>query len=153
MKLWNDNSGKGCEASWFLKHVIVHDLQTREKFYFICEKWLALEKGDGRIERQLFIACKSQITELKYLMKRHFQYNTRDSYLWYSVWRRPVNSTFTRLDRVTCCFVWLYLSMLAISFCLSFKTLTSNFILVNLGSFNITLENVKNNLFIFCFIF
>ena len=126
IKIWNDSSGKGNDASWFLKHVIVHDLQTRQKFYFLCEKWLAVEYGDGKLERELFVACKSQITELKYLMKNHYQYNMRDSYLWYSVWSRPVNSTFTRLDRVTCCFVWLYLSMLVISFTLSFRHLKTN---------------------------
>ena len=143
MKIWNDNSGKGNKASWFLKHVIVHDLQTREKFYFLCEKWLAVEHGDGKLERELFIACKPQITELRYLFKKHFQYNIRDSYLWYSVWSRPVNSTFTRLDRITCCFVWVYLSTLFISFYLSWRTLSNNLIILNLGSFNISVENVN----------
>ncbi len=46
IKIWHDNSGKNEMASWYLKHIIVHDLQTREKEYFICEKWLAVEKQD-----------------------------------------------------------------------------------------------------------
>lgn len=31
LRIWHDNSGKGNMASWYLKLVIVHDLQTREK--------------------------------------------------------------------------------------------------------------------------
>jgi hypothetical protein len=38
-------------ASWYLKHIIVHNLQTREKEYFICEKWFAVEKQDGKLDR------------------------------------------------------------------------------------------------------
>ena len=58
MKIWHDNSGKGDDASWFLKFIIIHDLQTREKFYFICQDWLGVEKSDGKIERELFVACE-----------------------------------------------------------------------------------------------
>ena len=29
--------------------VIVRDLQTREKFQFINDQWLAVEKGDGQV--------------------------------------------------------------------------------------------------------
>ena len=36
LRVWHDNSGSGDMASWFLKCVIVHDLQTREMSYFIC---------------------------------------------------------------------------------------------------------------------
>ena len=45
--IWHDNSGGGASASWFLKYIIVRDLQTMEKFYFICQKWFAVEKDDG----------------------------------------------------------------------------------------------------------
>lgn len=38
--------------------------------------------------------------------------NLRDNHLWLSIFARPVQSSFTRLDRLTCCFVLLALSML-----------------------------------------
>ncbi|CAF1153993.1 unnamed protein product, partial [Brachionus calyciflorus] len=39
-RVFHDNSGDTQnEASWFLKHIIVTDLQTKEKFIFLCEKW------------------------------------------------------------------------------------------------------------------
>jgi hypothetical protein len=49
MCIWHDNSGKGSSASWFLTYVIVRDLQTMAKSYFICQQWLAANKGDGLV--------------------------------------------------------------------------------------------------------
>jgi polycystin 1L2 len=112
IKIWHDNSGQGDNASWYLKHIIVNDLQSNEKFYFICEKWMAVEKEDGKLERVLFVACEPQRTEFKYLLQKQARESLTDSHLWLSIFNRPVNSTFKRLDRVTCGFVFIYLSML-----------------------------------------
>ncbi len=120
LKIWHDNSGKGDKASWFLKYIIVRDLQTREKFYFICQKWLAVEKGDGRIERELFVASEWQKKELKYLMEKQSRHYLMDNHLWMSVFYRPIQSSFTRLDRVTCCFLFHYVSMFLNIVCYGF---------------------------------
>ena len=112
MRIWHDNSGKGSLASWFLKYIIVHDLQTREKFYFICQDWLAVEKSDGLIDRVLFVACDKQKTQVNYLIQKQAAQNLSDGHLWFSVFARPVQSSFSRLDRVTCCFVLLFITML-----------------------------------------
>ena len=53
IRVWHDNSGKGASASWFLKYIIVRDLQTMQKFYFICQNWLAVEKGNGAVSSSL----------------------------------------------------------------------------------------------------
>jgi hypothetical protein len=49
IRIWHDNSGSGASASWFLKYIIIRDLQTMGKFYFISQQWFAVEKGDGRV--------------------------------------------------------------------------------------------------------
>jgi polycystin 1L2 len=49
IRIWHDNTGQGASASWFFKYIIVRDLQTMEKFHFICQKWLAVEKDDGKV--------------------------------------------------------------------------------------------------------
>ena len=49
MRVWHDNTGRGASASWFLKYIIVRDLQTMQKFYFICQNWLAVEKNNGEV--------------------------------------------------------------------------------------------------------
>jgi hypothetical protein len=112
LRIWHDNSGRGAMGSWFLKCIIVHDLQTREKYYFICQNWLAVEKDDGLIDRLLPVSCDKQKTEFKYLLEKETVQNLSDGHLWFSVLARPVQSSFTRLERLTCCFVLMYLSML-----------------------------------------
>jgi polycystin 1L2 len=86
-------------------------LQTKEKFYFICRDWLSVEHGDGKIERGLFIACERQMNEFHFLMKKQAKTYFNDNHLWLSVFNKPTQSDFSRIDRVTCCFLFHYLTM------------------------------------------
>lgn len=99
-------------ASWFLKFIVVHDLQTREKYYFICNKWLAVDQDDGSINRLLSVAGDAQKTDFKYLFEKQTKEKLSDGHMWFSIVARPAHSSFTRTDRLTCCFVLLLLSML-----------------------------------------
>jgi polycystin 1L2 len=153
LNIWHDNTGKGEKASWFLKYIIVHDLQTKEKFYFFCNNWLAVEHGDGKIERGLFIALDKQKTELKFLMEKQAKTYLNDHHLWLSVFNKPVQSTFTRIDRVTCCFVFHYLAMVLniLYYNKSFGILP-NSIQIDFVLFSLTIEQV-NCLLLFCSFF
>ena len=112
LRIWHDNSGKGNNASWFLKYIIVHDMQTRQIYYFLCQKWLAVEKEDGLIDRILPVAGDKQKSEIAFLARKQAKQNMSDNHLWFSIFARPTQSTFSRFDRVTCCFVFLYITML-----------------------------------------
>lgn len=114
LTIWHDNSGTDENASWFLKYIIVYDLQTKEKFYTICENWLAVEKGDGKIERSLVFRPQYEFKQLK-MKNETIKEKLADIHLWYSVFNRPIGSLFTRLNRVTCCFLAIYTSMLLIT--------------------------------------
>ena len=95
-----------------MKHIIVKDLNTNESYYFLCEKWFAVEKEDGLIGRILPVCGDKQKKEFKYLFGEQTKQNMKDGHLWFSVLARPVQSTFTRLDRLTCGFVLLFMTML-----------------------------------------
>ena len=63
LRLWHDNSGRGSSASWFVKSLVVRDLQTSIKSHFICQRWLAVEEDDGLVSLSLFSAlCLSLST-------------------------------------------------------------------------------------------
>jgi hypothetical protein len=113
IKIWHDNSGKNEMASWYLKHIIVHDLQTREKEYFISEKWLAVEKQDGKLDRLIPASGEKQKKELGYLLIKQTKDKITDGYLWFSIFSKPIQSSLTRIDRTTNCFLLLYLIMLS----------------------------------------
>lgn len=108
LRVWHDNSGVGNMASWYLKHVIVHDLQTREKFHFPCYNWLAVERNDGKIDRTLAVAGAKQIKWMEFEAQKRMS----DGHLWLSMFTKPLNSSLARLDRVECCFLLFYSFML-----------------------------------------
>jgi hypothetical protein len=87
-------------------------LQTRSKSFFICNKWLAIDKDDGAIERLLPVAGEAQKAEITYLIKKETKEKLADNHLWISVFAKPVLSSFNRCDRLTCCYVLLCLTML-----------------------------------------
>ena len=87
-------------------------MQTREKTYFICEKWFAVDKDDYKIERDLFPSLDEEKRKYKYLLAKQAKHKLSDEHLWFSIFARPPHSSFTRTDRLTCCFVLLFLSML-----------------------------------------
>ena len=49
LHIWHDNTGEESFASWFLKCIVIKDLQTKEVFYFIAQRWFAVEKDDGKV--------------------------------------------------------------------------------------------------------
>jgi len=55
MRIWHDNSGKGKFGCWYLNYVVVRDVQTKQKYQFVVNQWLAVEEGDGQVSICLFI--------------------------------------------------------------------------------------------------
>ena len=143
IKIWHDNSGEGDMASWYLSHIIVHDLQTRQRFYFLCNDWLAVEKSDGRIDRCLFVAGERQKTQIKFLIQKQSKEKLKDNHLWLSIFTRPIQSSFTRLDRVTCCFVLLYITMLINILYYGVVNTSNSSSGLKVGYFYVTTEQVR----------
>jgi len=141
MKIWHDNSGCGDNASWYLKYIIVYDLQTKEKFFSICENWLATEYGDGKIERNLNFVSEKEFKKLKRHNERLMD-KCSDLHLWYSVFSKPIGSLFTRLNRVTCCFLSLYLSIFLITIYYTSINSGQSSISINFTFINFTKEQV-----------
>lgn len=51
LHVWHDNSGKGKFASWYLRNVVVRDVQTDQKYIFIANRWFAVEEDDGMVQQ------------------------------------------------------------------------------------------------------
>ena len=142
LRVWHDNSGGGNNASWYLKYIIITDLSTKEKFYFICEKWLAIDKDDLRVERMLSVCGEKQKTEFSYLLQKQTKQNLMDGHLWFSIFARPVQSSFSRLERLTCAFVLLYMSMLMNILYYGVAKQSNNTPGLKLGPLNLTIQQV-----------
>lgn len=139
MRIWHDNSGRDEKASWYLKNLIIYDLQTKEKFYTECENWLDSKLGDGKIERNLIFIQKDEFYR-KIRNNESLKEKFSDLHLWYSVFTRPIGSLFSRFNRVTCCFLSIYISMVFATVYYTFMSACNNVSII----LNFSQEQVKN---------
>ncbi|XP_062611722.1 uncharacterized protein LOC134273545 [Saccostrea cucullata] len=119
-RVWHDNSGIGNEKSWYLDKILVDDLQNGKRYVFLCDKWLAVEQDDGMVERILPLTSNQTLTSYDQLISEHARFNATENHLWLSMIIRPQRSNFTRVQRLTCAFALLFLTM--ITSCMFFKT-------------------------------
>ncbi|XP_033100634.1 polycystic kidney disease protein 1-like 2 [Anneissia japonica] len=112
MRIWHDNGGKGKMQGWYLKYIVIKDLQQRKRFYFIVNRWFSVVEDDGQIERLIAVAGKDEMQEFGHVFTSHTRKNLNDGHLWFSVLSRPAGSRFTRMQRAGCCLMALWLEML-----------------------------------------
>ncbi|XP_023332927.1 uncharacterized protein LOC111704811 [Eurytemora carolleeae] len=93
LRIWHDNSGIGDYASWFLGAIIIRDLQTKQKYQFFNDRWLAIEKDDGEIERIIPLAGDG--SPLKSTFQQSKENNLKQNHLWLASFFRPPRSRFT----------------------------------------------------------
>ena len=114
VRLWHDNSGES--PSWYLNTIKIYDAFSQELKTFTCHKWLAVEKGDGLVDRTLAADSTAE-------KRKNFWESCRntvagklgDGHLWFSVATRPPSRRFTRVQRLSCCLSLLLTTMLAIA--------------------------------------
>ena len=109
LTVWHDNHG--LSPAWFLKRVLVRDLQSDAVNIFICERWLALDEDDGAITRNLTTANEKDLTSFSRLFNSKLYKDFTDAHLWFSVILKPSRSSFTRAQRASCCLCLLCTAM------------------------------------------
>ena len=108
VRVGHDNYGGS--PSWFLEEIVVRDKETNRSWTFTNSQWLALERGDGRIERLL--EATNQTDFDKEVLKRWWK-GLAESHIWVSVIAKPRRNRFTRVQRASCCLSVLLTAMLA----------------------------------------
>ncbi|XP_035672187.1 polycystic kidney disease protein 1-like 2 [Branchiostoma floridae] len=110
LHVWHDNLGY--DPSWFLDKILITDTQDDSVTTFLCNRWLAVEEDDGRVDRVLVAATDEELTKFSTLFSSKMSKNIRDGHLWFSVVGRPATSPFTRVQRASCCLSLLLCSMI-----------------------------------------
>ncbi|XP_060560495.1 polycystin-1-related protein-like isoform X2 [Ruditapes philippinarum] len=110
VQIWHNNLGPS--PSWYLNRVIVRDLNTGNQYIFICEKRLAVEEQDGKVERE-FMVLDGTLQFKKALPSKVVQYMA-DFHIWMSLLTCPPYGGFMRTERLTVC-----LTMLLVYMCLN----------------------------------
>uniref|UniRef100_A0A674JJH7 Polycystin 1, transient receptor potential channel interacting n=1 Tax=Terrapene triunguis TaxID=2587831 RepID=A0A674JJH7_9SAUR len=105
IRIWHDNTG--LDPSWYLQHVVVWDRQTDHMYFFLVDDWLSVENehNEGLIEKEVLaeLRCFSRV------FPAQLRLGFSDWHVWLSVWGRSPHSRFTRVQRVTCCVLAVYL--------------------------------------------
>lgn len=109
IRIWHDNSGES--PAWFLQQVQIEDCSTGDIGHFIANRWLALEKGSGKIEFEINAAGKKELAKFKNLFVFRTAKSLGDGHLWLSVFTRPPHVSFTRCQRLSCCLSVLFTAM------------------------------------------
>ncbi|XP_051796475.1 polycystic kidney disease 1 like 1 [Acanthochromis polyacanthus] len=103
--IWHDNSGASPE--WYLKQVEVSEVSRGcvRRWLFVGQCWLAVNKGDGRVERELRV-CTEGIGFVKMLHLKLSEYMA-DFHIWMSVYSCSCPNSFTHTQRLTVCLLLL----------------------------------------------
>ena len=109
VRVGHDNSGTS--PSWFLEDIIIMDKQTQTSWTFANNEWLALERGDGRIERMIELSVNDDTFKTN-VLKRWLKGLT-EKHIWVSVLAKPPRDPFSRVQRASCCLSILLSAMLA----------------------------------------
>ncbi|NXX17435.1 PK1L2 protein, partial [Podargus strigoides] len=110
IRLWHDNSGDS--PSWYVNRVLVHDLAWDQKWYFLCNSWLAVDIGECVLDKVFPVATEQDMMQFSNLFFMKTSKGFQDGHIWYSVFSRSPRSSFTRAQRVSCCFSLLLCTML-----------------------------------------
>ncbi|XP_060551059.1 polycystin-1-like protein 2 [Pantherophis guttatus] len=110
IRLWHDNSGTS--PAWYVNRILVHDVATDQKWYFLCNSWLAIDVGDCVLDKVFPVATEQDMKQFSNLFFMKTSRGFRDSHIWYSIFNRCPRSSFTRAQRVSCCFSLLLCTML-----------------------------------------
>ena len=102
----------GQSPSWFLRSVLITDLDSEKEFGFVCDQWLAVESNDGLIDRRLTIAGEEDLKKFHLVFASTVSKGLVDGHIWFSIFLRPKESSFNRVRRLSACLALIFLTML-----------------------------------------
>lgn len=105
----HDSSGEN--PSWFLENISIRDRQVGGQWVFPANRWLALEKDDGHLEVTVPVVRRQANSNFSDHFKSQAPRQIMESHLWLSVATKVSSSTFTRVQRASCCLSVLFCAM------------------------------------------
>ena len=113
IRVWHDNSGS--KPAWYLNRINVSCAgeDGEDTWCFPSDQWLAVESPDAKIERKLYPKDEKELNNFSNLFLEKINDNLCDGHLWVSVLYKPAYSTFTRVQRASCCLSLLFTTMIA----------------------------------------
>ena len=83
LRIWHDSRGRSPE--WYLHRITVEELATGKVYFFNCDQWLAVDRGQGLCDRLLCVTSDEDISRFTYLWKMRWMNMRRDANIFTSV--------------------------------------------------------------------
>jgi len=94
----------------FLIQISVRERHSHVTWNFVCDQWLNPEADKTIARRELNLTV---VQPFSYSLRVISQQSMRDQHMWVSIFTCPHHSIFTRVQRLSCGFAFVLLSMLA----------------------------------------
>ncbi|XP_035665950.1 polycystic kidney disease protein 1-like 2 [Branchiostoma floridae] len=140
LQIWHDNQG-GDDRAWKLDKVIVRDLQSGDTNSFLCNHWLSLDRGDGRINRILPASTEHDLSSF-HLFTTKAARDFRNEHIWLSTLFCPSGSHFSKVQRLSCGLCIIYTTMIANAMWYKTEDNVDQTTVVNLGIVSFTLHEL-----------
>ena len=134
VQIGHDISGN--DPSWFLNEILIVDHHAEEQWTFSCFSWLALERDGGNTTRVFFADGNKEDDEFKRTFSSLRRNGFSDDHLWLSVITKQPRNHFTRVQRASCCWCLLMLSMVASA--MFYETENTKQPNIKIGPFSVT---------------
>ena len=88
IKVWHDNTG--LDPAWFLSRIIIKDLQSKKRYYFLVDNWLQISPYDlkSSVEKEIYAAADDELCLFSEVFKAQKEYLKADSHMWTSILTR-----------------------------------------------------------------
>ncbi|XP_052262319.1 polycystic kidney disease protein 1-like 2 isoform X2 [Dreissena polymorpha] len=137
LHVWLEGSGIG-HQSWYLSKIVCRELFCKQNVYvFPCNRWLTAEK-----EVHLLPVAFKDLTRFGNIFFTETRKCLTDSQLWNSLLSQPTRNNFTRVQRVSCIFSLVMMSMLASAMFHQVANVATNSQGYTLGPVKFTLHEV-----------
>ncbi|XP_050825882.1 polycystin family receptor for egg jelly [Serinus canaria] len=98
-KIRLNNDGKS--PTWFLSRAEVEDMSTRKVWFFLCRKWLFLDKNNpSRAQKFSVTDPQTPLPKSDYFLI-HFNRRLTEYHLWLSIFAPVIAGAFTRFQRLS----------------------------------------------------
>uniref|UniRef100_A0A8C5N031 Polycystin family receptor for egg jelly n=1 Tax=Leptobrachium leishanense TaxID=445787 RepID=A0A8C5N031_9ANUR len=110
IRIWHNNSGKS--PGWYLSRIKIENVFTKQVWYFICRRWLDVNKEDGLIERRFSPTDRSVPLKKMDFFLIDTSWTILEEHLWISIFASFIPSSLSRVQRLACGIVVLLCNLL-----------------------------------------
>ncbi|XP_041446114.1 polycystic kidney disease protein 1-like 2 [Xenopus laevis] len=135
------HDGTGPKKSWFVTRVTAQDVQLKKNWHFTCNAWLSEPPRGDSLTKTFWAANELELRSFRNIFVKKTLKDLHEEHIWISAFNPPPRSSFTRVQRVSCC-MGLLLCTIVINLMFWELPQASYPVIISMGSFNLTWKDI-----------